>query len=71
MRRLVPRRGPFAPAIVCTAQRSDIGDYVPMFRGPDWNRIRAAVTAQLDPEERLVTLFTALNPSAGIGRGGS
>jgi hypothetical protein len=33
-----------------------------MFRGPDWNQIYAAVTAHLEPDERVVTLFTALTP---------
>jgi len=32
------------------------------FRSPDWNRTRAVVTAHLGPEERLVTLFTAVIP---------
>lgn len=33
-----------------------------MLRGPDWNRTRAVVTAYLEPDEQLVTLFTALIP---------
>jgi len=33
-----------------------------MLRGPDWTRTRDVVTAFLEPEERPVTLFTALVP---------
>lgn len=38
-----------------------------MFRGPDWNQTHAAVTAHLEPDERLVMLFTALTPPPESG----
>jgi hypothetical protein len=38
-----------------------------MFRGPDWNQTYAAVTAHLEPDERPVTLFTALIPPPESG----
>jgi hypothetical protein len=38
-----------------------------MFRDPDWNRTRAVVTMHLGPEERLVTLFTAVIPPPESG----
>lgn len=38
-----------------------------MFHGPDWNRTRAIVTGYLEPDEHLVTLFTALIPPPESG----
>jgi len=36
-----------------------------MSRGPDWSRIRAVVTAYVQPGEQLQALFTALIPRPG------
>lgn len=38
-----------------------------MLSGPDWNRIRAAITAYLQPGEQLETMFTALIPRPESG----
>jgi hypothetical protein len=33
-----------------------------MFRSPDWERVRAAATASLEPGEQLSVMFGALIP---------
>ena len=38
------------------------GKYARMFRSPDWELIRAAATARLDPGEQVMAVFGALIP---------